>query len=115
MIKTRLDLSANALYFKSRNDVDMVFDTGYIKEVDIYDSPETKNVSSKFKTGFPKIDNQDQYTYYQVLSEGKVAYCLSLIRKQLSVNKDVLSGEVEKQFETYENYYVFSNNKNATL
>ncbi len=110
MIKTRMDLSANALYFKSKNEVDMVFDTGYIKEVDIYDSHESKNVSSKFKTGFPKIDNQNQYTYYQVLSEGKVGL-LNLIRKQLSVNKDVLSGEVEKRFETYTNYYVFSKNK----
>ena len=40
---------------------------------------------------------------------------LKSIRKTIAVNKNDLSGEIEKQFNTYEDYYVFSNNKMKRL
>ncbi|HEV8079633.1 MAG TPA: hypothetical protein VGP43_02900 [Chitinophagaceae bacterium] len=114
MIRTKLNLYTKELHFKTNNDVEMAFPGGYVREVNVYGSPESNNIIYKFKTGFPKIDNQDQNTYYQVLCTGK-ATLLKLTRKQITVNKNDLSGEVKKQFEAYEDYYVFSNEQMKSL
>ena len=111
-IEVRLDLSQQELHYMNANNVEMIFFERYVKEIEFFDSSQGKNY--KFQTGFPAIDNQDQNNFYQVLSEGSVSF-LKSIRKNISVNKNDISGEVEKQFDVYEDYYVFFNNQMKRL
>lgn len=114
MVKARIDLYRNELYFKGNNDVEMVLDSGSVKEINIYLSATDKTILYKFQTGFTPIDNQDQNTFYQVMSSGNIML-LKLIKKELIVNKKDLSGEVDKQFEVHEYYYVYNNNRMKRL
>jgi hypothetical protein len=106
-LPVRLDVYAQELHFKKNNE-ELIFPAHYIKEIEFFDSSQNKNY--KFQTDFPSIDNQNQNNFYQVLSEGSVSL-LKSIRKTISVNKNDVSGEVEKQFDLYEDYYIFSNNQ----
>ena len=110
-IKIRLDV-CNQKVHVMKNDVEIVIIPGYIKSMELFDSAQSKKY--RFKSGFPKIDNQNTTNFYQVLSEGPVQL-LKSVRKIIAVNKNDLSGEIEKQFNTYEDYYVFSNNKMKRL
>ncbi len=110
LVKILLDIHKQQLDFKTNDNVEMFFSSNQVKEIDIYNSLPNKNIKYKFKTGFPKIDNQTENNFYQVLSGDSVLLLKSVI-KHISVNKNDLSGEVEKQFDTYEDYYVFSKNK----
>jgi len=114
MIETKLNVYTNELYFKTDKNAAMVFVAGYVKELDIYDSIETKDIIYRFKTGFPKIDNQNENSFYEVITEGNVTL-LKFIKKIISVKKNDMSGEVDKQFESYEDYYVLSNNEMKRL
>jgi hypothetical protein len=104
-IQARLDLVRQELHFTSIDKEDWVFYAQFLKEVEFSDSSSGKNY--KFITGLPSIDNQNENNFYLVLSEGQVSL-LKSIRKTISVNKDDISGEVEKKFDVYEDYYIFS-------
>jgi hypothetical protein len=110
-IKIRLDVCNQEVHVM-KNDIEIVIVPGYIKTVDLFDSVRSKHY--KFKSGFPKIDNQNTNNFYQVLCEEPISL-LKSIRKTIAVNKNDLSGEIEKQFNTYEDYYIFSNNKMKRL
>jgi hypothetical protein len=110
-IKIRLDVCNQEVHVM-KNNIEIVIVPGYIKTLDLFDSVQNKKYL--FKSGFPKIDNQTTNNFYQVLSEGPITF-LKSIRKTVAVNKNDLSGEIEKQFNTYEDYYVFSNNKMKRL
>jgi hypothetical protein len=105
-IPARLDLVSQELHFTSIEKEDWIFYSQFIKEVEFSDSSTGKNY--KFITGLPNIDNQNSNNYYLVLSEGSVSL-LKSIRKVISINKDDISGEVEKKFVQYEDYYIFFN------
>lgn len=106
-LRARLDLVSQELHFRSADNEDWIFHTQFIKEVEFTDSVTGNHY--KFRAGLPAIDNQKENNFYLVLSEGPVSL-LKSIRKIISVNKDDISGEVEKKFETYEDYYLFSSN-----
>src|SRR5207244_7375226 len=71
-IKTRLNVYNNELHFIKNENEEMVFATGSIKEVDIYDSIESKKNIYRFRTGFPKIDNQNENLFYEVIADRNV-------------------------------------------
>jgi hypothetical protein len=60
----------------------------------------------RFQNGFPAVDAQDALSYYEVLCQGKM-WLLHSIRKVIAQQKDELSGEVRKEYKTYEDYYAF--------
>jgi hypothetical protein len=104
-IKTRLNLYTKELYFKTDKDVEMFFTGGYVKEMDIYDSSETKKIIYKFETGFPGIDKNTESSFYQVLADGNVQL-LKFMEKKISQTKNDMSGEIRKDFVQYDEYYV---------
>lgn len=114
MVKARIDLYKEEVYFKTKDNVEMVLDSGSVKEIDVYESATNKQKVFKFRTGFPQINNQDQNTFYQVVCDGNVTL-LKLISKKISVNKNDLSGEVERRFDVSEEYYIFRNNQMKRL
>jgi hypothetical protein len=67
-----------------------------------------------FRSGFPAIDEQTINSFYQVLTEGNITM-LEFFRKKILQRKNDVSGEITKEFETYEEYYVFSDNQMLKL
>ncbi|MEO7531797.1 MAG: hypothetical protein ABIS69_10310 [Sediminibacterium sp.] len=114
-IKMRLDLVAQEIYFIASNGVEAFIEAGKVKEIAYYDtSSDGKIIAYKFQSGLPAIDKQTERNFYQLLAEGHCSFLKSSIKK-ISEKKSELSGEVTKEFETYENYYLFINGEMKRL
>jgi len=105
-VKFRLNLQSGEVHVLDTNGRELALAKGYIKEAlwlgKIKGIPE----GIRFQNGFPAIEQQDAYSFYEVLSEGKF-WLLHSIRKVISEQKDDLSGEIRKEYKTYEDYYVY--------
>ena len=106
-VRTRIDLLAQETHFLSSNGVEGYISAGMVKEVSYADTTPAGIVFYKFQTGFPAVDRQTENNFYQILAEGKCGL-LKSITKSISERKNELSGEVVKEFETTENYYLFT-------
>jgi len=78
------------------------------------DSSSAKLQKYVFRSGFPAIDEQTINSFYQVLTEGNITM-LEFFRKKILQRKNDVSGEITKEFETYEEYYVFLDNQMTKL
>lgn len=107
-IKTKIDLVAQETYFITTNGIETYLEVGMVKEIKYFDTIKNNIVSFKFQTGFPPIDLNTENNFYQVLSEGRCSFLKSTSKKILE-KKNELSGEVIREFETYESYYLFIN------
>lgn len=79
-----------------------------ITEIILVDSANGKLAFYKFQAGFPIIDKNTAYNFYQVLSDGSIQL-LKFIKKEIEETKDVMSGEIRKEFVQREEYYVYHN------
>ena len=107
-VKTRVDLATQQTYLISPNGVEVVMEAGAVKEVSFADTTEAGIIQYTLQTGFPPIEMKTGNNFYQVLSEGRCGF-LKSITKKVTERKNELSGGVSKDFETYENYYLFIN------
>jgi hypothetical protein len=105
-IKARIDLCSHEAHFVTTNNVEIVTPKGLVTEIIMFDSIPGGVDTFKFKTGFPSIENQNETNFYEVLSDGP-AQLLKSTRKKIVEHKDDISGQVEKVFDAYEEYYVF--------
>lgn len=106
-VKTRIDLVVQETYIITSNGLEVNIASGMVKEITYADTTVEKIIFYKFKTGFPGIDRQDRDNFYLVLAEGRCNLLKSVIKKPLE-RKDVLFGEVPKEYETFEEYYLFA-------
>jgi hydroxymethylpyrimidine pyrophosphatase-like HAD family hydrolase len=113
-VKTRIDLAAQETYFICSNGAEAYLEPGMIKEITYADTTAGGIILYKFQTGFPSIDKQNQYNFYLVLAEGRCSLIKSII-KTVAERKNELSGEIAKDFETSENYYLFANGEMKRL
>lgn len=107
-VKTRIDLADQETHFISANGVEAFMFAGMVKEITYADTTADGILFYKFQTGFPAIDRQTVNNFYLVLAEGRCSF-LKSIYKRVSEKKTELSGEVVKEFETYEDYYLIIN------
>jgi hypothetical protein len=105
-IKVKIDLSNHEAHVIGGDQKEMIIKDGLISEIILVDSANGKLVFYKFQTGFPIIDKNTAYSFYQVLSDGDIQL-LKLIKKEIVETKDVMSGEVRKEFVLYEEYYIY--------
>jgi hypothetical protein len=84
-----------------------------VKELRMAD-PAELNKSYCIKTGFPPIEKQTEETYYLILSEGKCSL-LNYQTKAIVTTKNDLSGEISKDFEKNDTYYLYFNNTMLAL
>jgi len=105
-VKMKIDLVSQETRFVSSNGVEGYMTAGTVKEIDFADTTAQGIIQYKFETGFPPIDRQTQNDFYQVLAEGKCSFVKS-ISKKVNERKNELSGEIAKDFETTENFYLF--------
>lgn len=105
-VKMRLNLYSQEVHFLNKNNNEMALEKGYIKAV-IFPNPITgAPTGPKFQNGFPAVDEQDANNFYEVFSEGKL-WLLHSVRKVILREKDEMTGEVKKEYRTYEDYYTF--------
>lgn len=105
-VKLRLNLQSEEVHVLDTNRHELALAKGYIKEVVLPGRSAGKAGGVRFRCGYPAIDALDRYTFYEVVSEGKCSL-LHSIRKVISQRKDDLSGEVTKEYQAYEEYYLF--------
>lgn len=113
-IKSKIDLAAQELYFITSNGAEAFIQAGMVKEVSYADTTPGGILYYKFQTGFPAADKQTGNNFYQLLSEGRCSF-IKAITKTIAEKKNELSGEVSKDFETTENYYLFVNGEMKRL
>lgn len=107
-IKARVDLCSQEAHFITRNNVEIVTPNGLVTEIALFDSTTAGMDTIRLKTGFPTIDNQNENNFYELLSDGR-AQLVKSIRKKIVEKKNDVSGQVEREFDFYEDYYVFNN------
>jgi hypothetical protein len=105
-IKVKIDLCHQEAHVIGDDQKEMIVKDGLIGEIVLVDSANGKLVFYKFQTGFPAIDKNGVYNFYEVLSDGNIQL-LKFIKKEIIETKDVMSGEVKKEFEQYEDYYTY--------
>lgn len=109
-VKMRINLATQETSFISANGVEGYMVAGMVKEITYADTAAEGVITYKFQTGFPPIDKQNENNFYQVLSEGRCSFVKSIVKTVIE-RKNELSGEIAKDFETTENYYLFSGGK----
>jgi len=104
-VKTRINLLEQEVNFVASNGQEGILGKGMASEI-AYQDNSTSNVAAKiFQCGFPRIDNQNGTSFYQVLWNGKTSLLKSVYKSIQERNND-MSGERFKEFATYENMYL---------
>jgi hypothetical protein len=109
-IKTRIDLYTQEVHFITANGVEAVTPNGMVTAIILFDSTAKGEHTYIFKTGYPATDNQNSNNFYLVLCEGQIQL-LQSIRKKINERKDDISNETTREFDTYTEYYYFTNNE----
>lgn len=112
--EVKIDLYNQEVHVLDSNSKEIIAEDGSIREVIIIDTGNTQIIFSKFQTGFPSIDKNNTNSLYRVLSDGKARLLLSS-KKEIAVTKDVMTGEVHKEFLQRDDYYVFQNGEITKL
>jgi hypothetical protein len=107
-VPVRIDIVTHEVNFMSPNKEEGYLGGAMIKEVSYVDSSLPAMPTFVFRAGLPGIDNHNSNEFYQVLSDGKLVLLKSNIKK-VDTRKNELSGEVYKEFVTYNDYYVLQN------
>lgn len=105
-VKAKLDLFNQTVVFVS-NDIEAVLEPGTVREMSYRDTTENGIINYRFRTGFPAIDNKTGNNFYIVLADGKCTMLRS-VEKRLTQRKNEISGQVFNDYETTENYFLFS-------
>ena len=113
-IQTKVNLLTQETVFITANEKEAYLQAGMVKEIAYADSTDKGILQYKFQTGYPAVDKQTTNNFYQVLAEGRCSL-LKSITKNISERKSELSGEIAKEFEATENYYLFANNEMKRL
>src|ERR1700744_877998 len=90
-VRIRLNLSSEEVHILDKNNTEIALARGYIKEV-LW----LQGSRSRFRNGFPPVDNQLATSFYAVLSEGKCCL-LQSIRKVIAERKNDLSFEGKRE------------------
>jgi hypothetical protein len=110
-VPSRLNLYTHEVHFRSPEGLEMAAPFGVMLEAEFLDTlTDGSSRSYVFRTGYPNIDQQNEYHFYLVLAEGKVTL-LKYIKRKINEERNELSGEVNKQFDNYEDYYIFRDAK----
>ena len=106
-VKARIDLVIQGIFFISSNGIEINIDPGIAKEISYADTTIDGTIFYKFKTGYPPVDKQNSNNFYLVMAEGRCSFLKSIIKK-VAERKDVVFGDRDQDFDTYESYYLFN-------
>lgn len=106
-VRLRLNLQTQQIHFLNKDNTEIALFRGYIKGVRFYAGQGKSLDTAEFQTGFPAVDLQDESSFYQVISKGKV-WLLKSERKIISTEKNEFSGDSHQEFVGYEDYYLYN-------
>lgn len=106
-VKTRIDLLTLTTYFLSSTGIEINIEPGNVKEITYADTTLSGILFYKFQTGFPSFEKQTENNIYLILAEGKCGL-LELITKKVTETKNNFSGGTVYDYETFEDYFLFS-------
>lgn len=107
-VPIRIDIVTHEINFQSPNKEEGYLGANMVKEVSYVDSTLPNFPVFIFRTGMPPIDNHKGNEFFQVISDGKLLL-LKSHSKKVDTRKNELSGEIVKEFVTYNDYYVLQN------
>jgi hypothetical protein len=102
----RLDLENQEVHYLE-NKTEMTLPAGIVKKVTFIDSSLTPATQYSFICELPPIDNQNEKSFYLILSDGKIKM-LKCIRKKIIIEKNEFSGDSNKEYREYDDYYFFT-------
>lgn len=105
-VKAKIDLTNQSVVFLS-NDIEAVLEPGSVRELSYRDTTENGIIAYRFRTGYPAVDNKTPNNFYIVLADGKCSMLRS-VEKRVTQRKNEISGEVFRDYETTESYFLFS-------
>ena len=108
--KIKLNIENNEINYLDSLNRNIILKKGIIKELRFNQKILSASGTIIFRNGYPSVHKQDTSHFYQVLADGKISF-LKSIKKKISVLKNDLTGEVEKEFTEYIEYYVYFNNE----
>ena len=105
---TKVNLFTHEIFVIDSIKNEIIVSDGLVADVSLQDTDEGVPRIYNFRSGYPSIDKNNSFNYYLVLSDGKLQL-LKHIRKEIVEEKNILSGEIRKEFVAREEYYTFSN------
>jgi hypothetical protein len=109
-VPAQIDLEKQTVRYKQLDGSVQEIQPGLVSQVIILDTMGTVNVTFQFVSGYPPIDNQTMTNFYLLLDSGKVTF-LESVRKRYIQEKNEYTTETNKEYRTYEDFYVFENGK----
>lgn len=106
-VKARIDMVTHTIHFISVNNMPIVLEKGTVREISFADTTEAGVTQYLFRTSYPAVDKLSGDNFYQVIEDGRIAF-LKSITKKVTEKRNELSNEMIKEFENYEEYYLFS-------
>jgi hypothetical protein len=104
----KIDLHSNEILLVTKDGKDMIAQEGLIKNILLIDSSKKAPETYFFRAGYPVIEQNTELTFYEVLSDGSIQL-LKQNKKDITENKNDMSGEIRKEFVLHEYYFVYIN------
>jgi len=110
----RLDLEKQIAHYMRADGTDIEVQQGMVKELVMLDTLAGTPVAYRFVTGLQPIDNQTPANFYLLLDSGRLSL-LESMRKVFRQDKNEYSGETEREYKVYDDFYVLSSGKMARI
>ncbi len=107
-VNMRINICTDEINFITADQKEFYIGPGVVKRIVFTDSLQKGYPVYTFCNGYPASGAEKATSFYQVMAEGKCTL-LKSVSKVIVTRKNDMSGEVSKEFETYENYYLFIN------
>ncbi len=104
----KLNIESNELYYLDSTKTELITMSGIVKKLYFLNFYDKDSIRFVFKTGYPKIDKQDETYFYQVYTEGK----LELLQKSYKYIREIkkeMTGEISKDFIDNSKLYLYVN------
>jgi hypothetical protein len=109
-IPLRFDLYNHQLHYRNPANEDLVLDPSNVYKFMIFDSTADRPKYYPFQNGFPAIEKLNDKSFYQVLARGPITM-LKFINKSIYYEKDGLTGDIIREYRTYESYFFYTGNQ----
>jgi hypothetical protein len=109
-VALELDLERQKVYYKRDDGSIIQVESGQVKALAIRDTVAGATVAYQFVCGYQPIDNQSETSFYLLLDSGRITF-LESMRKRYYQEKDELGGNDQREYRTYNDFYVFYQGK----
>jgi hypothetical protein len=108
-VKAKINLEAHEIVFMDSKGQEGYIGKGLVRTIIIIDTTSTGINRYIFASGYPKMDNQTNLSFYQLLKPGGIVELFKYINKTIEERGNELSGEKSKEFITRETLYIREN------